>query len=295
MKNWMVVLLLLPLRVTAQHAITTDLDNFWQAYDSIRQTNDTAEQVDFIKRLYLNKATEGLQAFMRNKDGLDKKWVALIKNDPVFWDSIRAKSAQLRNNLPALEGNIQYYQTIYPPLKPSNIYFIIGIRQQGGTIRNNMSLIGTEVVLLNPAALPNTWLQMCMHEYTHTQQKRPDFQKIDVLTSSIREGACDFMAELILKKPFTAVYMDYGSTHEAEVLAMFKQDMFTSNNDKWVSTGNESGMPAPDLGYFIGYKICKAYYEKAADKQQAIRDIIELDYADTVKVRAFAKTSGVLL
>jgi len=286
--------MVLPMLATAQHAITTDLDNFWQAYDSIRLTNDTAKQVDYIQRLYINKASEGLQAFMRNKDGLDKKWVALVKNDPAFWDSIRQKSALLKNNLPALEGYINYYSTIYPALKPSNIYFLAGIRQQGGTIRNNMSLIGTEVVLTNPASLPVGWLQMCMHEYTHTQQKRPDFQKIDVLTSAIREGACDFMAELILKTPFKAVYMDYGNKHQAEVLEMFKKDMLTTNNDKWVSTGNESGMPAPDLGYFVGYKICKAYYDKAADKQQAIKDIIELDYADPVKVQAFAKVSGLL-
>lgn len=291
MKKW-IILLLLPLFATAQHAITADLDNFWQAYDSIRLTSDTARQTGYIQSLYINKASEGLQAFMRNKDGLDKKWISLIKSDPLFWDSIRQKCVLLKNNLPALEGYISYYNTIYPQLKPSNIYFIIGVRQQGGTIRGNMSLIGTEVVLANAAALPAGWLQMCVHEYTHTQQKRPDFQKIDVLTSSIREGACDFMAELILKTPFKAVYMDYGNKHEKEVAGMFNKDMFTRNNDKWVSTGNESGMPAPDLGYFIGYKICKAYYNKAADKQEAIKEIIELDYADALAVQAFAKAAG---
>jgi hypothetical protein len=31
-----------------------------------------------------------------------------------------------------------------------------------------------------------------------------------------------------------------------------------------------------DLGYWIGYRITKAYYLNAADKRQALRDIIEL-------------------
>jgi len=294
MGKWIIILLLLPVFVTAQHTITADIDNFWQAYDSVRSTDDTAKQVDYIQHLYINKASEGLQAFMRNKDGLDKKWVSLIKTNPAFWDSIRLKTIALKTTIPTLENYITYYQTIYPALKPSNIYFLIGIRQQGGTVRNNMSLIGTEVVLADPAALPVGWLQMCVHEYTHTQQKRPDFQKIDVLTSAIREGACDFMAEQVMKQPFKAVYMDYGNKHEAEVLEMFKKDMLTSNNDKWVSTGNNSGMPAPDLGYFVGYKICKAYYDKAADKKQAIKDIIDLDYTNPLQVQAFAKQSGLL-
>ncbi len=29
-----------------------------------------------------------------------------------------------------------------------------------------------------------------------------------------------------------------------------------------------------DLGYFIGYRIAEAYYNRTADKQHAIRDII---------------------
>lgn len=29
-----------------------------------------------------------------------------------------------------------------------------------------------------------------------------------------------------------------------------------------------------DLGYFVGARICEAYYEQAADKQQAIRDLM---------------------
>ena len=31
-----------------------------------------------------------------------------------------------------------------------------------------------------------------------------------------------------------------------------------------------------DLGYWIGYRITKAYYRNATDKRQALRDIIEL-------------------
>jgi hypothetical protein len=42
----------------------------------------------------------------------------------------------------------------------------------------------------------------------------------------------------------------------------------------------------------MGYAICGAYYRQATDKQQAIRDIIELDYADTSATEQFLKRSG---
>lgn len=44
-----------------------------------------------------------------------------------------------------------------------------------------------------------------------------------------------------------------------------------------------------DLGYFIGYRIAQAYYNRKMDKQQAIRDIITGNGGD---VRALLAESG---
>lgn len=286
-----IALAMFPFFVRAQHANTTDIDNFWTAYDSIQASNDTARQLGFIQRLYIDKASPGLQAFMRNKDGIDKQWLSLITTNKTFWENLRPKMQTVKNIVPQVEARITYYQTLYSQLKPSGIYFLIGVRQQGGTVRNNLSLIGTEVVLSDSAATPASLLQMCIHEYTHTQQKRPDFQKINVLTSSIREGACDFMAELVTQQSLNTVYMQYGNMHEAALWKLFKQDMLTTNNNNWVSTGDNPALPVRDPGYFVGYKICKAYYDNATDKQQAVRDIVELDYADEPTVERFLKAS----
>ena len=42
-----------------------------------------------------------------------------------------------------------------------------------------------------------------------------------------------------------------------------------------------------DLGYWVGYRIVKAYYQRAADKQQALREILELS-----DPKAFLAKSG---
>ena len=46
--------------------------------------------------------------------------------------------------------------------------------------------------------------------------------------------------------------------------------------------------PKPsDIGYWVGYRIAKSYYEKAADKTAALKDILEFSDA-----QAFLAASG---
>ena len=52
------------------------------------------------------------------------------------------------------------------------------------------------------------------------------------------------------------------------------------------------GKEVQDLGYFVGYKICKAFYEKTADKTDAIRTLLELDVSSDESIRAFVVHSG---
>ena len=47
---------------------TTDIDNFWIAYDSIQTTTDSLMQIDFIQKLYIDKGTKGLRSFMVLRD-----------------------------------------------------------------------------------------------------------------------------------------------------------------------------------------------------------------------------------
>ncbi len=35
-----------------------------------------------------------------------------------------------------------------------------------------------------------------------------------------------------------------------------------------------------DLGYFMGYAICKTYYKNAKNKTKALKEIAELDYKE---------------
>lgn len=45
--------------------------------------------------------------------------------------------------------------------------------------------------------------------------------------------------------------------------------------DGWMGQGDKTppGVPA-DLGYWMGYKICKAFYDRSTDKKAAVREIL---------------------
>jgi hypothetical protein len=94
------------------------------------------------------------------------------------------------------------------------------------------------------------------------------------LYRSIREGACDFIAELVSgnKKK-----NEYGEKHESELWIQFKNELCNQNIGNWLYNGSTVKNKPRDLGYYIGYKIAESYYNNAQDKRQAIIDIIEMD------------------
>lgn len=129
-------------------------------------------------------------------------------------------------------------------------------------------------------------IRVNVHEYVHTQQKT---EGNDLLCNAIKEGACDFITELVLHQPLATSYALYGKIHEDSLKKQFKAEMFTDLKNRWLYNGESK---VPDLGYFMGYQICKYYYQAAANKTQAIQDIIEINLNNEQDVLTFLKKSN---
>jgi hypothetical protein len=51
----------------------------------------------------------------------------------------------------------------------------------------------------------------------------------------------------------------------------------------WIASGSDPhNHGAPDLGYWVGYRICQSYYERATDKRRAVRDLVRLEDPDRI-------------
>jgi len=85
--------------------------------------------------------------------------------------------------------------------------------------------------------------------------------------------------------------MTYGKANEQSVWASFQKEMLRKDRKNWLYNGTSAPNGHADLGYFVGYAICKSYYDKQKDKQDALKEIIELNYGEK-KVVEFLKKSG---
>ncbi len=284
---------------------TADIDHFWIAYDAIQQTKDFSQKIFIINEQYINKGSKGLKAFMEVRQYNDTLWVELIDKLPKFWNSIRTNTLNIKHKTVELEKAIIKLKDIYPELKPAEMYFTIGGLRSAGTVKDNMVLVGAEIATGNASIdvseFSNNWLKnvfqeqsldnivsLNIHEYIHTQQK-PNGSSL--LSQVIREGSCDFIAELSIQKPLQTKYLSYGKANASSIKELFKKEMFLSDYTNWLYNGSQRSEDA-DLGYYIGYEICKAYYQQAKNKTQAIKDIIELDFSNDQDVELFLETSG---
>lgn len=64
-------------------------------------------------------------------------------------------------------------------------------------------------------------------------------------------------------------------TGEPALWEDFQQVMNGSDNAGWLYASRAEDEPA-DLGYWIEYRITRAYYERAAEKREAIREILTI-------------------
>ncbi len=301
------VCLVIPLSAqNPSKVFTSDIDNFWIAYDSIQKTNDFTQKIKFINELYISKGTKGLKAFMKSRNYTDSLWVQKIQELPKFWESIRKNTLKVQAKIPEMEKAIANFGKLYPNLKEAEMYFTIGGLRSGGTTWNNMVLIGSEIATgdstIDISDFKNDWLKnvfkaqsfdnivfLNIHEYVHTQQK--NFRKISVLSACIREGSCDFITELVMERPLQTNYLFFGKQHADSIKAEFKKMMYSNHYLEWLYNGGQKADKS-DLGYYVGYEICKSYYTHASNKTQAVKDIIELNYRSERAVDLFLEKSG---
>ncbi|MEO1411918.1 MAG: hypothetical protein AAFW73_18660 [Bacteroidota bacterium] len=291
-----------------QSFITQDVTNFWRAYDQINTTSDTLLQAQYLQEHFLEPASPGLLALMEARRYTPAEYLDAIRRYPKFWNSLRANTEDIARHYPDIEQSIAQLRAHYPDLRPVPIYFLMGIFRTNGTILDQQILIGSEMALSSKAVdtqelpeHPRTFNDLhnpiedlallCTHEYVHTQQH--DF--VDhLLAYCVYEGIAEFVATLATGKASYLSAIAFGEAHYERVRDQFERDLYlTYRTYQWLwSTNTIFG--ERDLGYAVGYGMAQRYYEAAADKQAAIKTMIELDYADEAALLAFVDATGYL-
>lgn len=271
--------------------ITEDVHRFWMAYD--KATADTANFKAIFKKEYFEKASKGMSYYMSAKVSSIDYFIKHIKSAPKFYKSIRKSTLNIDNKKKDFTTSFKKLKDLYPNAKFPNVYFIIGAFTSGGTSTDAGLLIGLnqasqtkktpideldfalQTKLSKIKYVPNT----VAHELIHFQQGG---MKKDTITLSyaIREGMADFIGELISGSTANEKLMEWTVGKEKKIWENFKKDIYYNRYNNWIANGNQATPDnLPDQGYWVGYQICKAYYENTNDKKKAIKEMLNIqDY-----------------
>ncbi len=289
---------------SAQHIVTTDIDNFWDAYDKITTTQDSILQYKYIDSLYIQKGTLGLKSIMEARNYTQEDYINAINKYPEFWSSIRENTLKTTNYVSELNEGIEKMRGIYPELKPAKMYFTIGALRTNGTTVDNLVLIGSELAMADKNTIASEFkgnnsvgrrkyfnsnpiddlVLLNIHEYVHTQQNE---QVDNLLSYSLREGIAEFVSTTAMHVPSATPAINYGKRND-NVKKKFEEEMFFGNNiHHWLWSDFQNEFNTRDLGYYIGYSIAEIHYNKAENKQEVIKEMIELDYTNETQIENF--------
>lgn len=269
---------------------TMDVTRFFEVYDAARG-RPTAEQ---LQADYIEPGSPGLHHLskIRNVTG-ETMARALASHPQIFSDAKRCMGV-----LPDVRGRVTKalltLNELYPAAQFPPVTIAISRGKPVGVADSTGVIIGLEALCavgyLNPN-VEDRFVHTIAHEYTHVQQALNSAAlynnpKPTVLEASLIEGAADFTAALISKEAaFRSPYAPADMASTKAIESKFAADQGKTDLSQWIDNGTltEPG----NLGYWVGYRIVKSYYEHAADKREALRDIVEMKDA-----RAFLHKSG---
>ena len=273
-----------------------DVQHFWAAFDEYQRTKSSSA----FSTLYLGQATAGLKDFAQKRTITADAVAQMVNAFPRYFGAGRPASTRLANGelTPAIRAGFFAIKALYPAAVFPTVTFAIGRFSTGGTIANNRILIGSEFNLADDGvptdeltsfartnAKPLSSLPIIVaHEHVHILQSRASgiFGRSTLLEQALSEGIADFIGEQVSGGNINAWQRPYFLAHEHELWVQFQSQMSGTDVSQWLyNQGTATGERPGDLGYVMGYQIAKAYYDRAANKTQAVKDIIEVQNAAT--------------
>jgi hypothetical protein len=271
-----------------------DIDRFWEAFDQA----GPAFSAESFQKLYLDRGTPGLQDFITVRIHSAEALARTIRKYPRYYASIRESTRRIPEMERGIRASFYAFEYLYPEARFPDVYFLVGVLNTGGTTSHRGLLIGAEMyarTAQTPLEELSNWHRTVIapvesvprivaHEIVHFQQRSLGTNPT-LLANVIIEGSADFLGEMISGGHINEHVHRYAVPRRAQLWREFKERMHAKEFEGWLYSS--SGDRPQDLGYWLGYEITKAYYEKAIDKRQAIREILQVEDFD-----AFLAKSG---
>ncbi|TNJ35033.1 DUF2268 domain-containing putative Zn-dependent protease [Arenimonas terrae] len=286
--------------------VTEDLPRFWRAFDASRAAAPAA-RAGIFQRDYLDAGSDGLAVFTRLRIGDGAQLAATIDRHPRYYASLRARLAGVAAQEPALRAGFRRLAEIYPAAEFPDVYLLVGRMNSGGTLGEEGLMIGLEMygrypdtpdeelgewhraVLRDLEGLPH----IVVHELVHYQQRYALGASPTLLQMAVNEGVADFLGELATGHHINAHVHAWAEPRARELWAEFAARRHDTSAKGWLYDPTPGQDRPADLGYWMGYRIARAYYERSPDKAAAVREMLTItDFEAFLARSGLAETLG---
>ena len=264
-----------PPRVTI---VTSDVDRFFTLYDDPA----LAAQPDLLATRYLADPSPGLREYMAMRRITPERVAKALRDKPGLYRDARGCAATLgnvRGRLTAAADRLAalYPQAIFPPIT-------IAVSRGAPVAAANGKGLYVSIEALCAAKFfeaddEDRFVHVIAHEYVHAQQPLAQVESDSdtVLHAALVEGAAEFVAEQISGSvAYTHLHRWAAGREMAVETAFLAEKDGKANESRWVYNQLGSADWPGDLGYWVGYRVAKAYYRRSPDKKAAIKAIIEM-------------------
>jgi len=269
---------------------TDDVDRFYRVYDEAHG-QPTAEA---LQAGYLDPGSVGLQQYLVARIKSADKLQRAIAARPSDYAAARACIAPLADTKARLPAVFARFVEVYPAARIAPVTLLIGRDDTGGNTTPDGVIIGVE------KTCGARWMgddvgarfaHIIAHEMAHVQQPASQVETpgATLLFQALLEGGADFMAELTSGDTINPQLRQWTRGHECAVEQAFEKDAPGTDLSRWMYNGVGTPDNPGDLGYWVGYRIVRTYYEHATDKQAAIATLLHVDNASAPQ---FLKDSG---
>lgn len=262
---------------------TGDVTRFYAVYAAAAGHPTSAQ----LQRQYLDPGSNGLHRLLVERKSVTAAAIAAnIAKHPELYTKAQHCMAVLPDVKRRLATSLDRLRTLYPQAQFPPITLVVSrgkpaaIADASGVIASVESLCAVQWMDPN---LEDRFVHVISHEYAHVQQAlaQPAIYndpKPTLLAASLMEGAAEFTAELtsgapgeVLSTSMRAATAGKEKTIESRFLAGEDQ----TDLSEWID--NSTMSTQGDLGYWVGYRIVKSYYEHAADKRDALAQILQMN------------------
>ncbi len=269
---------------------TEDVERFFGIYEAANG-HPTAGQ---LQNDYLDQGTAGLRHYAEVRNITGERIAQAIAKRPELYTNARLCLAALPRVRARLNHVFDKLLDLYPEAQKPPVTILISRGRPLAIAGPGFGVqIGLEGMCSEEAArfldsnVDDRFVRVIAHEYIHAQQAPAlaNNENLTVLARSLVEGVAEYMAELIAGSASNVAVFASAAGRESEIETRFAADLEKTDLSAWFD--NTTAEDVGQLGYWVGYRIAKSYYQQAPDKRVAIREMIQM-----TDVHAFLAKSG---